>query len=303
MRVRVPATSANLGPGFDALGLALGWYDDVEARVVADGVSVEVHGEGAGQLPDDERHLVVRSVLVGLAALGVEPPGVAVQCTNRIPHGRGLGSSAAAIVAGLTVARALVPDGERRLPNLLPLATTLEGHPDNVAACLLGGLTLAWSAAEGPRAVRLPLVAPVCPVVFVPPAVASTRAVRRMLPERVGHDDAAVNAGRAALLVAVLTGAAPVGALAAATEDRLHQRYRAPAMPQTAALVARLREEGVAAAVSGAGPAVLAFAAPDAAARLAADAPKGWIGRACAVAYDGVQVVPVRTRASGSCPA
>ncbi len=256
--VRVPATSANLGPGFDALGLALSLHDEVEARVTASGMSIEVSGEGAADVADaGERHLVVRAMRAAFDSLGGgQPPGLALRCVNRIPHGRGLGSSAAAIVAGILAARALAgaaPDPD----SALQLANELEGHPDNVAACLYGGLTIAWLADGVPRAVRLQPAAQVTPVAIIAPAPLSTEAARGLLPGNVPHSDAARNAGRAALLVAALT--AWPEALLDATDDRLHQDYRAPAMPATRELVGRLRAAGLPAVFSGAGPSVLAF--------------------------------------------
>lgn len=261
MRVRVPATSANLGPGFDALGLALGLHDDVTVRVSSAGLDVEVAGEGAGELPGDERNLLVRAMRAGFEAFGaVQPPGLAVSCVNRIPHGRGLGSSAAAIVAGVVAARALAGEGSAYDdPAVLRLAAEIEGHPDNVAACLLGGLTVAWSEPGGARAVRLPVAGWLAPVVFVPAERTPTAHARGVLPAAVAHADAAANAGRAALLVAALTGAAPGEVLLAASEDRLHQPYRAAGSPRTAALLDRLRAGGVPAVVSGAGPTLLAL--------------------------------------------
>ncbi|MGH3681747.1 MAG: homoserine kinase, partial [Natronosporangium sp.] len=154
--VRVPASSANLGPGFDALGLALALYDEVSAEAVAGPTTVTVHGAGAGELPTDHRHLVVQALHAGFAALGEPPPAVALTCRNRIPQARGLGSSSAAIVAGVLLARALAPGGDRLDgPALLRLAARIEGHPDNVAPCLRGGLTIAWTGPDGARAVGL----------------------------------------------------------------------------------------------------------------------------------------------------
>jgi homoserine kinase len=256
--VRVPATSANLGPGFDVLGLALGLHDEVEVAVTPAGLSIDVTGEGAAEVADaDEKHLVVRAMRVGFDDLGVaQPPGLALRCVNRIPHGRGLGSSAGAIVAGLLAARALA--GASLDPDaVLPLANELEGHPDNVAPCLLGGLTIAWVAGYEARAIRLEPDPTVQPVAFIAPAPVSTKLARDLLPPTVPHADAARNAGRAALLVAALT--ARPDALLDASEDRLHQDYRAPAMPATHDLVGRLRAAGVPAVTSGAGPSVLAF--------------------------------------------
>ena len=264
VRVRVPATSANLGPGFDTLGLALRLHDEVEARVTPAGLTIEVSGEGADDVLDaGEKHLVVRAMRVAFDDLNVaQPPGLALRCVNRIPHGRGLGSSAAAIVAGILAARALVPSGPAILPDegLLGLATEMEGHPDNVAACLGGGLTIAWTEDGQPRMARLEPLASVSPVICVGPAPVRTEVARRLLPGLVPHAEAAANAGRSALLVAALTQLpAETGALLAATRDWLHQDYRAGAMPETAALVGRLRAAGIPAVVSGAGPSVLAL--------------------------------------------
>jgi homoserine kinase len=257
--VRAPATSANLGPGFDALGLALRLYDHVEARVTADGVTVAVTGEGADELPADDQHLVVRAMYEAFDALGERPAGLALRCHNQIPQARGLGSSSAAIVSGLLLARALTEAGEERLDDtaVLRLAAALEGHPDNVAACLLGGVTVAWVEDAGVRAVRLEPHAEVQPFLWVPETKGLTETARATLPPTVPHADAARNAARAALLVHALTTRPDL--LYPATEDRLHQPYRAEAAPETAALVAELRADGVAAVVSGAGPSVLAL--------------------------------------------
>ena len=257
--VRVPASSANLGPGYDALGLALALHDEVSAEPVDGGrTTVAVHGEGAGDLPTDEQHLVVRAMRATFHELGQTPPAVALTCHNRIPHARGLGSSSAAIVAGILLGRALAAGGGQLTDDgVLQLAARIEGHPDNVAACLLGGVTIAWIAAGAARAVRLAPADPVRPTVFVPDQRGLTAAARAALPPTVPHADAAHTAGRAALLVHALTRAPEL--LLDATEDRLHQDYRAPATPATAALVRRLRRAGVAAVVSGAGPAVLAL--------------------------------------------
>ena len=288
VRVRVPATSANLGPGFDALGLALSLYDEVEAWLCESGLSIEISGDGADLAGTGEGHLVVRAMRAAFAVTGGQPPGLGLRCVNRIPHGRGLGSSAAAIVAGILAARALAGAGAARLPDgaLLGLATGMEGHPDNVAACLLGGLTLAWTPEGGPAtAVRLPVSAALRPVVFVPAATASTARARKLLPESVPHADAARNASRAALLVHAL--AADPGLLLAGTEDRLHKPYRAAAQQRTAGLVAALRADGVPAVVSGAGPSVLAFAGP--ADDLGSYAPRNWSCEVLAVDLGGAE--------------
>ena len=256
-RVRTPATSANLGPGFDALGLALTLYDDLTARVTDDGYHVTVTGQGAGELPEDAEHLVVRSMLAAFDEMGERPPGLAVECVNRIPQARGLGSSSAAIVGGVELARRLVTEPLLDDADALRVAARIEGHPDNVAPCLLGGFTIAWTEGAGARAVRLTPTAGVRPTLFVPKERGYTATARQALPTGVPHADAAFNAGRSALLVHALTTDPTL--LFPATEDRLHQGYRSDAMPGTASLVAALRSVGVAAVVSGAGPSVLAL--------------------------------------------
>jgi homoserine kinase len=294
VRVRVPATSANLGPGFDALGLALTLYDDIVVRVVDEpGLSVDVAGMGAASVARNARNLVVRSMYAAFKLLGGRPRGLEVVCANRIPHSRGLGSSAAAIVGGIVAARALVAGGPERLDDdaVLALATELEGHPDNVAACLFGGFTVAWTDNGRAGALQLPVAADLAPVVFIPGSSASTRAARKLLPEVVPHRDAAHSAGRAALLVAALTARPDLAFIA--TEDRLHQHYREPAMPRTLALVEELRGAGVPAVVSGAGPTVLALTT--AAAREAAmtHQRRGWSALALDVDAEGAAVLPL----------
>jgi homoserine kinase len=294
-RVRVPATSANLGPGFDAFGLALGLFDDVVAQVSDDaGIRVDVHGEGADSVPRDHRHLVAKAMLRGFDALGGRPRGVDLVCANRIPHGRGLGSSAAAILSGLLLARALVVGGDERLPDpaLLELATTLEGHPDNVAACLYGGVVVAWTRATGQVDVlRLAAATSIVPVVCVPSTSVPTKKARGMLPETVPHADAAFNAARAALLVTALTTRPDL--LLEATDDRLHQPYRRPAYPRTADLVAKLRAAGIPAAVSGAGPTVLALTDAATAPSVAAFAGARFVTSVLEVDTAGARVVPL----------
>ncbi|MFB4306299.1 homoserine kinase [Actinomadura sp. GTD37] len=295
--VRTPATSANLGPGFDSLGLALGLADDVEVEMTGDGVSIEVDGEGAEVADRGERHLIVKvlhrtfDVLDDLAGSGpARPPGVRLRCRNRIPHSRGLGSSSAAIVAGIVAARALHPAGELLGDGAaLGLATEIEGHPDNVAPCLAGGLTVAWTTPRGPRLVRLE--SQVTQVVaIVPEQRLATERARGLLPATVPHGDAAANAGRAALLVAALTAGLD-DVLLDATEDRLHQDYRAPAMPDSAALVKALRDAGVPAVISGAGPTVLAFTNASRVDSVVPEVGKGWHIHPLDVATRGARVM------------
>jgi homoserine kinase len=273
VHVRVPATSANLGPGFDSAGMALDLHDDVVVRVAGSGVGLQVSGEGAQDVGRGERHLVVKALRAAFEQLGGQPRGLQVACTNRIPHTRGLGSSSAAIVSGIVAACALVLDADLDDQARLELADALEGHPDNVAACLRGGVTFAWTEPSGPRVLRLDAHPDLAPVAFVPATRSSTKAARGLLPPTVPYADAVLNASRAALLPHAL--AVDPSLLLPATEDRLHQHYRAQAMPATAALVAELREAGVAAVVSGAGPTVLALSTRSGRAALTSQRP-GW---------------------------
>jgi len=289
--VSVPATSANLGPGFDALGLALSHRDVVTAEVVdSPGVEVTVTGEGAGSVPLDERHLVYRAMCAAFERMGAAVPGIRLTCINVVPHARGLGSSSAAIVAGVSVARGLVGGGSLLIDDdtLFALAAELEGHPDNVAPAMFGGFTVAWRERDRFRATTLAVDPRVQVVVLVPPDGVETSVARGLLPATVSHADAAANAGRAALLVAAL-GRQPE-LLLAATEDRLHQEQREPAMPQTLALVRSLRADGLAAVVSGAGPTVLVFTDAHDQQQVVDRAPAGWRALALAVDRDGARV-------------
>jgi homoserine kinase len=283
--VRAPASSANLGPGFDALGLALSLHDVTVVRATSGGLDIEVSGEGRDTSGDGEKHLVVRAMRAAFDRLGRQPAGLSLRSLNAIPHSRGLGSSAAAIVTGILAARALVPDGPGLLPDqaVLELATDLEGHPDNVAACLHGSLIIAWTAdpaGAAPRVIRLPVLEEIRPVLCVPAQGLATATARGALPATVPHREAAANSARSALLVAALTRDPSV--LFDATQDYLHQRYRADVMPPTADLLGRLRAAGVAATVSGAGPAVLALTVdgrnpgPDLVDSIAAETGIGW---------------------------
>ncbi|GHG57145.1 homoserine kinase [Flavimobilis marinus] len=260
VRVAVPATSANLGPGFDALGLALGRYDTIEVRALGSpGARVEVEGEGAGEVPDGEEHLVVRALRAAIDVVGAPQTGLHLLCDNRIPHGRGLGSSAGAVVAGIAAARALIADPEALDDDLvLALATEFEGHPDNAAPAVLGGATVSWLTPDGVRARRFAVHDDVEPWVLVPHERLATSRARGVLPSQVPHADAAFNAGRAALLVEALSRAPEL--LFDATDDRLHQGYRSGVMAATAELVGELRGAGLPAVVSGAGPTVLVLA-------------------------------------------
>jgi homoserine kinase len=295
--VRVPATSANLGPGFDTLGIALSLYDEIVVRVrESPGSTVVVHGVGAGEVAADDDNLVVRAVRRGFAAVGAPQPGLELVARNAIPHGRGMGSSAAAIVAGLMAARGLLEGlADLSAARMLAIATEMEGHPDNVAPALFGGLTIAWMTDEGPAYKRLLVHRGVSPVVFVPTSTLSTKLARSLQPASVPHEDAAFNVSRSALLVAALIQSPEL--LLAATEDRLHQSYRASAMPETDMLIGMLRSHGLAAVVSGAGPSLLVLGS-DPAQRLTAaslverHATTSWTPLMLAVDLGGATVVP-----------
>ncbi len=306
MTVRVPATSANLGPGFDALGLALARHDTITAQVTGGGLRIEVSGVGERTAGQGEGHLVVRAMRAAFGLLGGQPPGLGLVCRNTIPHGFGLGSSAAAIIAGLLAARALRgDDGPERLPDaaVLRLAADLEGHADNVAACQAGGLTIAWTAGGSVRSTRLTPLAGLAPVLCVPAAPLATEVARQVLPATVPHADAASNSARAALLIAALTGDGRL--LFDATEDFLHQRYRADAMPGTARLVGALRAATIPAVISGAGPAVLALLAPGIVAgaasvrAIAAATGEDWVVSPLGIDSGGAAVMEPRGAAAG----
>jgi len=255
--VRVPATSANLGPGFDTLGLALSAYDELVVTPLEDDrLEIEVTGTGSDEIARDESNLVYRSIAHVYEDAARPVPGLRIVAHNGVPHGRGLGSSGAAVVAGVLAAKGLLA-GVVDLDDatLLRLATELEGHPDNVAPALFGGLTIAWTGEEGPRHKKLLVHRGVAPLVLVPERTMSTSLARSLQPEQVPREDAVFNVSRSALLIAALTQSPEL--LLDATADRLHQDYRAQAMPDTYTLVQALRQEGFAAVVSGAGPSVL----------------------------------------------
>lgn len=260
----VAASSANLGPGFDSIGLALSLYDEIVVETTDSGLTVQVEGEGAGQLSLNGDHLVVQAVMSGLRAAGVSAPGLAVRCRNAIPHSRGMGSSAAAVVGGLAAVNGLLaqvdstPLSEREL---IQLSSEFEGHPDNAAAAVLGGAVVSWidSSCDPPGYAAVPLR--VHPDIHLFPAIpqerSSTAETRVLLPNQVSHVDARFNVSRAALLVVALTERPDL--LMAATEDVLHQPQRAAAMPASAEYLGLLRRYGIAAVLSGAGPAVIAL--------------------------------------------
>ena len=259
VRVRVPATSANLGPGFDAFGIALGLYDELEVRALGSpGVSVEVTGEGAGQVPDDEQHLVVSSLRAALDLVGASQTGLHLVCHNRIPHGRGLGSSAAAVVAGIIAARGLIAEPEALSDDVA--ASTSRRHRGSSRQRGAGRARRRDARVEATDRFRRSTSGRLTtsPLAIVPPHHLSTKAARGVLPATVPHADGAFQAGRAALLVEAL-GRRPE-LLLTATQDRLHQEYRRSVCRARSRSSTSLRAEGVAAVVSGAGPTVLVLA-------------------------------------------
>jgi len=260
----VAASSANIGPGFDSMGIAVSLYDEIIVETTDSGLVVEVEGEGAGQVPLDDSHLVVRAIERGLSETGVVVAGMTVRCRNDIPHSRGLGSSAAAVVGGLAVANGLAAQAgstPMTLEQLVQVSSEFEGHPDNAAAAVLGGAVVAWTDAGAGSAryaaAPIRLHPDINVFVGIPQVRSSTAETRVLLPEQVSHTDARFNLSRAALLVVALTERPDL--LMAATEDVLHQPQRAPAMPASAEFLAALRRCEVAAVLSGAGPAVLAL--------------------------------------------
>lgn len=290
--VSVPATSANLGSGYDSLALALELRDVVTAELTdSKDVVVEIIGNGAGSLPTDSSHLIAKTIIETSKKLGHEIGGFTLKCENSIPQGRGLGSSAAAVVAGLVLALELT-GAQVEDDFILQEATNIEGHPDNASACLMGGLTISWETESGEVNTRAMNVNPaIIPIVGIPDAELSTEKARELIPTQIAHVDAVFNSARTALLVAALV--ADPTSLLDATADRLHQEYRRPAYPESMKLVDLLREKGIAACISGAGPTVLALATEENAnLALGLISVAGFAGQALRVADEGA-FVPV----------
>lgn len=288
--ISVPATSANLGPGFDSIGLALDIRDRITASIKDFGVSVSIHGNGAGELPTDETHLIAKVALDAAKQWGQELPGLHLDCTNEIPQGRGFGSSAAAIIAGLVIARELT-ETDVSNASLLQMANVIEGHPDNISACLFGGFTVnAWNTIDDVESISLPVHPGVAIVMGIPNAELDTHKARGFLPTQVPYEDAIFNASRTALLVAAMTTNPDL--LLVATADRLHQDYRKDAYPESMAIVRSLREAGIGGVISGAGPSVAALTTnerADQAAQIISAG--GFQPRSVAVSPQGVQVL------------
>jgi homoserine kinase len=298
MQVQVPASSANLGPGFDSFGLALSMHDRYVAQVLDDVVlDIDVTGEGADEVPRTDKNLLVKSMYKGFDYLGGRPKGLAIRALNVNPHGRGLGSSASAIVGGLVLARSLVLNGEDKMSDqvLLSLATEMEGHPDNVSASLFGGATISWTQSVKGKlvahSINLTVDARIRAMAYIPAKPVATSKARKMLPESIPFADAVRNTSNAAIMAHALTLRPDL--LFTATEDFLHQSYRADAMPESFALMQKLRAAGVAAFISGAGPTVLVLHSGDDsdAAELKMAAGAGFVAHSLEIASRGASLL------------
>lgn len=257
VKVQVPATTANLGPGYDCLGLALALHNEV-TLTISEETSVEVSGEGADALPRDERHLVLRAARAAAEAAGEELPPLRLQQVNRIPLARGMGSSSAAIVGGVLAANELLGLSltDRQM---VDIATAVEGHPDNVAPALLGGLTVCCTVDNTVIVKRLEVAEGLACVVAVPDFEVATEDARRALPQSIPHSDGVFNLCRVGLIVAALVSG-DFEVLGDAMRDRLHQPYRAPLVPgMDEAISAALDAGACSAALSGSGPTIAAF--------------------------------------------
>jgi homoserine kinase len=267
--VRVPATVANLGPGFDAFGIAIRMYLEVELEPRRDTIDVSLDGEGSGELPADETNLVIRSMDAFFTHIARRPSGFAVTIKNPIPLASGLGSSAAAVVGGLMAARALAGSKVHQT-ELISLATEIEGHPDNVLPALLGGLVVCYRNQKSGELDHYQLEPSerLVPIIVVPRKGFPTTKAREALPGDVSFADAQFTASRAGLLVGAMTAGAGSDVLAEAMNDRLHEPHRMKLMPETAAVLTELRDAGLPAAMAGAGPSILAVVPkPEAATR------------------------------------
>ncbi len=258
LRIRVPATTANLGPGFDTLGLALNLHNEVHVESIEEGLEIVIEGEGEEHLPRDASNLIARAAYRFFRVAGIRAPGLRIRSVNRIPRGSGLGSSAAAVLCGLMAADQLAGTETVR-DQLLALAADMEGHADNAAAALYGGLTIVGHTSSGLKTAQVSM-APMQFAVVVPEIKLSTRQMRFSLPQNVTLKDAALNLGRSALVVEALRHG-DFDLLAAAADDRLHEPYRGPQIPGFADAKAAGLEAGASAVtLSGAGPGVIAFA-------------------------------------------
>lgn len=258
IRVQVPATTANLGPGFDCLGMALQMYNSVEMSAASSGLYIEVHGEGSADIPRDESNMVYQAALKVFRQAGKQPPGIRIKLNNNIPVARGLGSSTAAIVGGMIAAN-IMSGNTLGHKDIINLAYAMEGHPDNIAAAVLGGIVVAVPSEGEVRCYKIPPPKNIRAIVTVPDFMLSTRASREVLPQQVPMSDAAFNLGRVALLVAALY-TEDINQFGLAMEDRLHQPYRTPLVPGMKKVFAAAKLAGAKGiTLSGAGPAIIAY--------------------------------------------
>lgn len=301
VRVVVPASSANLGPGFDSIGLALAVHDELIAMVTNDvGIKVDVEGEGAGSVSTDDSNLVVRAMNRGFEAMNAQPAGFILKCRNAIPHGRGLGSSASAVIGGMVMARSLVEGGEILLPDsqILNIALEFENHADNLSAALYGGFNVSWlhnqDGHDTAGAVQ-PVVHPdVVPIVLIPPHELATTKARGVLPRQVDRSAACHNLSRTGLLVYAISQDPKL--LLEATSDQLHQDARSLMYPETSLIISQLRAKNIAAMASGAGPAVLVLVDRNEVHELEEAlnvVPAEWTRIAVPIDFDGVRVLPL----------
>lgn len=312
VKVSVPATSANLGPGFDSMGLALAVRDEIEIEALATAsVDVTIFGEGHESLPHDEKHLLIRALRQTQEYLGLPQTGLRLQAHNAIPQARGMGSSAATIVAGVSAAVAFSGRTDVGKDFIFDIAAQMEGHPDNVAPAVYGGLTVSWNFdpsidiphsvldsdggaqaaikrvpsglerfAQGFHSVRYPVDGSIHATMFVPVMKLATKTARTVLPARLPFEDGVRNAARTALLPAALGSTPSVDSnavLFSATQDRFHQDYRKDLMPDSWQLMTHLRSRGFAALISGAGPCVLVLHSGDADEQLLEVTRREWV--------------------------
>lgn len=259
VRVDIPASTTNLGPGFDVLGMALKLYNTVEMELSVSGLHIQIEGEGVSALPRDENNQVYKAAKMVFEKLGEKPPPMKIRLINRIPLARGLGSSGTAAIGGLMAANA-ISGAELTIDEILTMATRIDGHPDNVAASIFGGVVIASPKENGIAWMKFIPPKPLDVVVAVPEFQLLTTKARAILPETVDRKSAVFNIGRVALLTAALaTG--DFHLLSIATDDKLHQPYRENLIPGMADVFQAVREtcKDAAVALSGAGPSIAAF--------------------------------------------
>lgn len=259
--VRVPATSANLGPGFDCVGLALNLFNEVTMSEIPSGLEIVATGEGADKLPLNKHNLVAQAADMLFAHIGKQPTGLRIEQKNGVPVGSGMGSSSTALVAGMMAANELM-DGGLAKSDILQLAAMEEGHPDNVAPAVMGGLTVALIE-DGKVVLHQPPIAEFTVIIVLPEIALLTKESRAALPEKVSMQDAVFNIARVGLLIRGLE-TADYDLLSHTMQDKLHQPYRIPLIKGMTEAFAAVKEAGAASAViSGAGPSLLAFAPDD----------------------------------------